>query len=54
MEDNKIINCDVATCVHHNEKCMMCNLTAINISSSSMFDAKKPEESMCLSYKGLE
>lgn len=51
MEGNQKIHCTVESCRYNNSDKKLCELEAIQVAPVNNCNTKKPDESMCASYK---
>lgn len=51
MEGKQKIHCTVGTCQYNDENKNVCILEAIQVAPVQNCQTKKPDESMCASYK---
>ena len=51
MQEKQTINCTVESCIYHNGKEEKCTLKSIEVKPKQNVQTKKPDESMCASYK---
>ncbi|MCI8384414.1 MAG: DUF1540 domain-containing protein [Clostridia bacterium] len=51
METNQKINCTVASCKYNNQEKARCTLQSIQVTPTEKMDTKKPDESICASYR---
>ncbi len=54
METNQKINCTVSSCKYNKRQEQECSLKQIIVTPIQNCDTKKPDESMCSSYKNNE
>lgn len=51
MDGNQNINCTVGSCKYNNTDINRCELKQIKVAPMPNCETKKPDESMCSSYK---